>query len=790
MNKDSWADRFLKQLGIGAAMKPRWSYAPKRETTQYYELFHTSPRLDALYMLASDIANAKYKLYPKAGKRFDEEQVDPIRDHAIYDVLDNPMPGNPEMDEFTLHFLTNVYRELIGEAFWLLERNNAGLPVEVYPVPPNWVLTTPTDVLPYFMVVPMGNTSHKPLPVQPSDVVWFKDANIGSPFGRGRARTEAIGDELESDEYAAKYGKNYFYNDATPPIVIEAPGATQEQAEAFKASWVQKLGGFINARKPAIIPWKDSKITKLADSVREMDFVESRKFLRDVCNQHWSLPPELAGILENSNRSTIDSAYYLWTKNVVTKRIERYESALNRQFVPLFDKNIKLVYDSVVPDDKEFELQMLNSGLSSGVVTVNEWRKKNGLPMDVVSGDVYLRAFNIMPVPLKKDVPKVNGATTGDDDQEQNNGTEAQSSTQIALNGAKVTSLVDLVTAATNGLIPIDSARAIASAAFPDMTDDLDGIFGPIADKLNNVSSTCDEPSGKPVDEPAAVLNPSPGAGKSKAVRAFSDEARLAIWKTFDKTAQEVEGPFVEAVKKTAELQRKNLKRKFGSGAASTSADLTAMVDKAIGEVFTITANEKLKALFEPAWATGMKVGFDNAEAILGKGAKSKDAGNPVWDYVSPFFRKWIDEMGLTRAEGINDTTNESLRKKIATSMAEGIDAGESIPKLRNRILDATDNVYDEMDTVRATLIARTETIATVNFGQFQTYKGEGVEKKEWLATMDDRTRQDHLDANGQIVGIDDDFSVGADHMTAPGLGELAAENIQCRCTVIPVIEE
>lgn len=405
MSRDTWAKAFLKRLGIGDALRPRWSYAPRREAGLYYELFHTSPRLDSLYMMASDVASATFKVYDKKQKKFDEENADPIQEHPIYDVLENPMPEHKEMDGFTLMFLTVVYRELIGEAFWLIERNNAGLPAEIYPVPPNWILTTPTAPTPYFMIVPMGNTSHKPLSVPDTDVIWFKEPNILSPFGRGRARTEAIGDELEADELAAKYGKNYFFNDATPPIVIEAPGATPEMAERFKESWFQKVGGYLNARKPGIIPWKDSKITKLADSAREMDFVETRKFLRDVCNQHWSQPPELSGILENSNRSTIDSAYYLWTKNAISKKLARMEATLNRQLVPMFDDSVVLKYDNVVPQDDAFDLQVATAGLGAGALTVNEWRQKNGMKPDEKGGDIYLRPFALSPVNANESPP-------------------------------------------------------------------------------------------------------------------------------------------------------------------------------------------------------------------------------------------------------------------------------------------------------------------------------------------------------------------------------------------------
>jgi uncharacterized protein with gpF-like domain len=110
--------------------------------------------------------------------------------------------------------------------------------------------------------------------------------------------------------------------------------------------------------------------------------------------------------------------------------------------------------------------------------------------------------------------------------------------------------------------------------------------------------------------------------------------------------------------------------------------------------------------------------------------------------------------------------------------------------KLSARVLDATDGVYEEMDNVRSMLIARTETMASVNFGAVETYRADGVEQKEWLATQDDRTRDDHVDADGQVVAIDDDFSVGGDTMDAPGNGSDPAENCYCRCTVLPVIPE
>jgi SPP1 gp7 family putative phage head morphogenesis protein len=563
---------------------------------------------------------------------------------------------------------------------------------------------------------------------------------------------------LETDEFAAKYGKNYFYNDATPPLVIEAPGATQETADRFKESWMQKVGGLLNARKPAIIPWKDSKITKLADSVREMDFVESRRFLRDICNQHFSLPPELMGILENSNRSTIDSAYYLWTKNVITKKLQRMESTLNRQFVSMFDKSLVLCFDNIVPQDEAYKLNVVTTGLSAGAVTINEWRTANGLPPDEKGGDTYLRPFSVVTVPVEEKGIEEEGTAIA----------EPTNIQQTALNGAQISSLLSLATSVVDGTLSREAARAIAAAAFPTLGDaELNAIFNSLVEGVKP-----QEPKEmEPVEEPQKNFKRIKGADR-----------RAAIWKSFDQKAVKGEKPFINGVKKISAEQQEQIKKLYKKFVADGET-IEDAVNKTLSAAFGEAANAMVKDNLAPAWLISMKNGFDQAKEVMGGGGIS-------FDIVNPLFRKWIDTNGLLRAEGINDTTEEKLRTSIAKSLAEGIEAGEGKGKLSNRILDATDGVYEDMDRNRANLIARTETASTVNYGQFETYKEDGVTHKEWLSTQDDRTREDHIDADGDVVPIDEEFTVGGDKMLAPGLGNDAGQNCNCRCTILPVIEE
>ena len=86
----------------------------------------------------------------------------------------------------------------------------------------------------------------------------------------------------------------------------------------------------------------------------------------------------------------------------------------------------------------------------------------------------------------------------------------------------------------------------------------------------------------------------------------------------------------------------------------------------------------------------------------------------------------------------------------------------------------------------RAGLIARTETHGAANFGANAAAKETGLPlKREWISAEDSRTRSSHDAANGQIVGMDEPFTVGGARLDYPGdPSGPADETINCRCSI------
>ena len=108
----------------------------------------------------------------------------------------------------------------------------------------------------------------------------------------------------------------------------------------------------------------------------------------------------------------------------------------------------------------------------------------------------------------------------------------------------------------------------------------------------------------------------------------------------------------------------------------------------------------------------------------------------------------------------------------------------------RGRILRNQFNRYSQFQSER---LVRTEATAAANFATTQAaqtiFPPEQMQK-EWIASFDDRTRDTHSEADGQIVMANNTFLVGGQQMMFPGdPAGGAAEVINCRCSVayIPI---
>lgn len=147
----------------------------------------------------------------------------------------------------------------------------------------------------------------------------------------------------------------------------------------------------------------------------------------------------------------------------------------------------------------------------------------------------------------------------------------------------------------------------------------------------------------------------------------------------------------------------------------------------------------------------------------------------------------------FTKLSIANEQDKRTIMRRLESELTTAILKGESIPKIAQRLKSVSEGYLG--DTIR---IARTETTRVENSAK-QSVGDEGKKlgftmEKVWVATTDDRTREDHLAMNGVAVPNDEPFVLpDGSRMMFPGdisFGADASQVINCRCTIINKIVE
>lgn len=144
------------------------------------------------------------------------------------------------------------------------------------------------------------------------------------------------------------------------------------------------------------------------------------------------------------------------------------------------------------------------------------------------------------------------------------------------------------------------------------------------------------------------------------------------------------------------------------------------------------------------------------------------------------------DRIGFVQRNKDNaDVLVRQIREEITQGLIQGKSFQDTARSLKNRM---------EIGGGKALTIVRTETKKARGIAK-QSTQEEALEmgvkiKKQWLGTIDDKTRDSHASIDGTTIDLDEQFDVDGEMMDHPGDPAGSAENvINCRCTILSVIE-
>lgn len=135
--------------------------------------------------------------------------------------------------------------------------------------------------------------------------------------------------------------------------------------------------------------------------------------------------------------------------------------------------------------------------------------------------------------------------------------------------------------------------------------------------------------------------------------------------------------------------------------------------------------------------------------------------------------------LAIAQATDISGATQRKVQKAIVDGIAQDLDS-DVIAKL------IEERTGGEIAGARATSIARTAVTQVAEAAQSQAALKAGLQTKVWFTAHDERVRDSHREAEGQVRPLGEDFEVGNSRLAFPGdpLGPIE-EIINCRCVLL-----
>ncbi len=661
-------------------------------------------------------------------------------EHPVQELLDSM---NPWWSHADIWRGVETYLSIWGSAFlWINKPSKIDVTTwEIWLLRPDKVavIKDKEKYIKGFVHDPHGSA----FAMMPDEIVWFRyfnplDEFSGlSPLAPGRMSIEMQLEMVRVNRQLFKNGvlaQNFAF-------LMNAP-LDDSDVELFYNQLEKRHSGSQNSNRPIVMSKGDGEVKNLGFSNREMEFFQGLTFSLQEVARIYSVPPTLMFDLTQSIFNNVSEARADFHENTVTQEWSLLEAGMQERFLPILPAPhqgliLKFNKDGIEALQENLNQKALRqqADITAGVLTINEVRRDRGLP-EVPWGDSWW--INLGLVQADKLVSGEISVTPGPE------GTEEGASMEPTA---------------------------------------IEGKFRDVSDLY--------KPSNALAAPPQSPIAPRPHQLYAKVEqkrRLEETEARdRQIWESFIRQLEEHTPSFEDMQKQLFVDQQEDVLRK-----ARRAHRNSGLVE--IGDIFQPTAwTDRFKEAGKPAFqealsdaAAGQIHEFNLKVEIVEPEEDVSLSVNGLYirqgfNIFSAITQAWLDERTAFWASRVNDETSLLLIDELR----EAAEAGDSIRQIQGRISE----VFEISEELRTERIARTEMTVATNEGHLQAYVQAGVRQKRWLAELDGRVRPAHRRAHGQIVDIEDPFTVGGEALRAPGQGGSAQNVINCRCTTTPIVE-
>ena len=713
--------------------------------------------------------------------------------------------------------MTELSLSVWGTCYWFLERgpNGRGVPSEIWWARPDKVRVVPhpTEYVSHFLYEPSNGGA--PIRFERDEVIWMRYPNpIDEYSGLSPLAAARIAADVSSA--AMKSNRNLFAQGIQMGGLVMPTGGTpltEDQAKQLEESLTRRFRGVDKAHRWGVMRI-ETKFQPMSLSPKDAEFLGAMKTSLEDIARAYGVPQDLVG--GQRTYENVQAAMKILWQHTIVPEARFIATELTEQLLPMFSGvdgadicEFDLSDVDVLKEDQMLAWTIAKEQLAAGVLTINRYLEEKG-EEPVAWGDVWWAAAGLQPVasgelpmaPMPEPIiPDDDPALdTNPEDSPEDMVIDEQAPTR-GMRGVREPFVPtdQMAAEAERGLrwreefgrggteVGVARARDISNqrALSLDTVQRMASYFARHeVDKEGQGWS--DGQDGYPSAGRIAWALWGGDPGRAWADRILSQEenggrsARLAygsdehqrLWQAHVRALSPGEERIQRLLEELFRRQQRSVLDTLRQRGVRNEQD-------AVNDPFDLARWTRVfRVAIRPELNTIAEEGGTAAASSIGEAAVGF-----AFDLQDPNLRRVLERQAQRFAEQVNETTWNRLKEQLQA----GLDAGEGIDVLAQRV----EAVMGDRIRSSAQTIARTETTTAYNAATVESYKQSGVVGgKRWLAALDERTRETHVEAHDQVVGIEENFSVGGNEGPAPGEIGVAEEDINCRCAITPVLKE
>jgi HK97 family phage portal protein len=313
---------------------------------------------------------------------------------------------NNILDSYHFWNYLELQRNISGNSFALIHRQFGGMPTSFEIIPCSWVINyEEVEGILFYNI----NYKGQFIKVASKDILHFRDITKDGIWGISPVEVLKMNASIS---YKALSTVNSLYDKDGRTTKVLKPASTatsigdKTKYEELIKKVRESVSGYEQAGEWLVIP-SNMELQELSLKVDDALFLSTVKFSAGQIASFYGVPPNLVGLFEQSKFNNVEQMQLNFITESFSSTAKMYRRELEKKLLfkdeIIARKSIEFNLRAMVETDHKTRTDILLNEVKSGVRTINEYRKVEGLP-PVDGGDTLLTFNQNTPINQVKEL--------------------------------------------------------------------------------------------------------------------------------------------------------------------------------------------------------------------------------------------------------------------------------------------------------------------------------------------------------------------------------------------------